>query len=102
MNTNEAILNKLIELRYVETKGGMYKDADAMFSLRRQFDPLKNGSDSELIKSALFDVCGKRDYVIRILDNQLRIGKHDKTVIFYGFDTSRESFVAAFEKVVGI
>jgi hypothetical protein len=90
---NNKILNKLIELGYV-----IEHPQSSPFNTRRD-------SDFLLIQRALFEECAKRDYEITIAGNQLGISTLKEGMIdsfICTRDTSRESFVAAFEKVAGI
>ena len=86
---NEAILNKLIELGYVKEH-----PQSSPFNTRRDSDYL-------IVQRALFDECAKRDYFIQINSRNLYIRRLIGEEIHQG-DTSRESFVKAFCKVVGV
>jgi hypothetical protein len=101
---NNEILNKLIELGYVKTlvnslEYTLYLDADGNGCFLSEFAPTKCAADAEIIKRALFDECGKRGIEISILHGRMALRDY---AYIYDDDTSRESFVAAFCKVVGI
>jgi len=103
MNTNEAILNKLIELGYLLQCEAKYyfKHSGGERIHKGHFNPLEYDSDYLVLQRALFVECATHDYVITISANFMIIDHLCGDEIYQG-DTSRESFVAAFEKVVGI
>lgn len=86
------VLNKLIELGY------MPKDSYELMQDEYFI--------ADIIKRALFDECGKRNLVFEVDNNILKIQTRKEhklaIVIIYKGDTSRESFLQAFCKVVGI
>lgn len=92
---NEAILNKLIELGYLPQHHTEW-----------QFR-INSADDYLALQRALFDVCAKKELTLCTLwHGGFEIGKsthyfHDRKIAEMP-DTSRESFVAAFCKVVGI
>ena len=95
---NEAILNKLIELGYL--------DNDITL-----FDAVTSNTDYFILQRALFDECGKRGYIIKIIENKVEVywctfnfeGEEENiSDNIYEDYTSRESFVKAFCKVVGV
>lgn len=106
---NEAILNKLIELGYVEIEKfdnlTAYKDADKSSWMLDEFDAIESATDFLLVQRALFDECAKRDLTLIIDDTGLYIYENFlgqmQDLIFEAIDTSRESFRAAFCKVTG-
>lgn len=94
MNNNEAILNKMIELGYV--------DSDITL-----FDSTTSNTDYFILQRALFEQCHKRKLTLCTkYHGGFDIGTnkyyHHDEIIFQANNTSRESFRAAFCKVVGI
>jgi len=90
------VLNKLIELGYVSF-------TESMKMLSQVDIDIYELMLAEKVQRALFDECGKREIEIRIRDNELEI--YDwllKDSLIHEGDTSRESFLKAFCKVVGI
>ena len=100
---SEAILQKLIELGYTCIyQDHLYKDVHGSFCLVKNFLPLSYSHDFELIQRALFDECGKREFPLMIDNNVLKIIEKEHFNTIYEGDTSRQSFLQAFKKVVGI
>jgi hypothetical protein len=120
---DEAILKSLIESGHVTThaeNGNLITFDELNYYIRREeFDTgskLYKNSVQLLIQRALFDECGKRGYVFVEFKGMIYIIRSFNLVAFdimftaaldhpiriYTGDTSRESFLAAFCKVVGI
>jgi hypothetical protein len=106
---NEAILNKLIELGYSyfhEHTSPELMTADFHDKLFGSFAPIERDRDFLLIQRALFNFIIENAYSFVINAYGLKIfnlsAVSDDAVAVYSGDTSRESFVAAFCKVVGI
>ena len=91
---NEAILNKLIELGYFPQH-------------HTEWEFHINSADDYLVlQRALFDECGKRGIQIKIEDSAMELWWRNSSLSYTKLtsqpDTSRESFVKAFCKVVGV
>lgn len=103
---NELILDKLVELGYVELK--CFSDCiscyDADIQLRNAiyFDPCKRAVDAIAVLNALISECGKRDLRISIKNNVLVIAETKTVLHLFQGTYNRQSVADAFCKVVGI
>ena len=104
-NDNQQVLNRLIELKQVYITDDLYVwDSITKESLGTKvlFNVVDWNATYFCLQRALFDECGKRNYVIYISDEGLNIANHnDMSSVFQAIDTSRESFLQAFKKVTG-
>ena len=105
---NEAILNKLIELGYVQlvrkldSGASLYQSKEGLIFGSTGFDVLMT-HNFVIVLDALISECGKRGYVIKIDDNFLEIKDAEyQSVLIHHADYSRQSVAEAFCKVMGI
>jgi hypothetical protein len=100
---NELILEKLIELG-LETTGGLYRNTDNMYQLKRTFDAIKNADDFLLVLNSLVSECGKRGWNVKITyENEIVVEEGiDGFIKFIVTPYTRQNICAAFCKVTGI
>ena len=106
MKTQNEILQKLIELGYVElyksSRSDRYRDADNNSSRVEDFNS-DYAPDYLLILNALVSECGKREHILRFDNNTFLIFNlwNEETECVFEGDYTRQNIVKAFMRVVG-
>jgi hypothetical protein len=106
MKTQNEILEKLIELGYVDV---VQVKSEILYITEEDgyaFDALEiQDYTSRTVNSIIFDAlvseCGKRGLVIGIFDNKIRISSLLAVEIIFYADYTRQNICEAFMKVVG-
>ena len=107
---SEAILQKLIDDGYLHRKQDrVYISSGEYWAVEEDASIIYDPALFLVIHRALFDECSKRDVTFKVVKNKLLVDKYEddgdlgtKIIRLHEGDTSRESFILAYQKVVGI